>query len=118
LHLPDFDWLSVETHVTSRGVPDSNYCIDGKEGWIELKACDGWRAGIRAEQVAWAERRLRKGGRVLLAIRRAKRELWIFPGAAMRQLFASRLDAAVPLGRWGGGPATWDWAAIRSILIH
>src|SRR5215475_5876721 len=112
-NLPDFDWLSVETHGTSRGVPDSNYCVDGKEGWIELKACDGWRVSIRPEQAAWAELRLRKGGRVFLAVRRAKKELWLFSGAAMRLLIDARLDATAPLGRWEGGPRSWDWRVVR-----
>ena len=35
--------VRVENAVEA-GTPDVNYCIDGAEGWIELKQLDRWPA--------------------------------------------------------------------------
>ena len=91
-------------------MPDLNYCKDGVEGWVENKACDHWRCTIRPMQVGWAERRLIKGGRVFLAVRRCDTELWLYHGAMMRRLTVERLDVVPHLGHWRGGAARWDWA--------
>jgi hypothetical protein len=117
-HLKDFDWQSVETHITSRGVPDLNYCSNGAEGWIELKSCKHWRVAIRPEQVAWAERRMRKGGRVFLAVIRDRSELYLYHARDMRRLCSERLDAVEPLGRWQGKASQWDWFHIRHLLTR
>jgi hypothetical protein len=107
----------VETHSSGRGVPDSNFCYNGVEGWIEYKEARRWRVDIAPEQVAWAERRMRKGGRVFLAVR-MERRLWLFSGSAMRVIRAERgmISAAPILGEWDGGPARWDWVRILEIL--
>ena len=115
-NLRGFDWLAVETSATMRGVPDANYCGWGAEGWVETKATQGWRVKVRPEQVGWAERRLRAGGRVFLAVRRGGVELWLFTGWALRPLVTSRLDEVAALGRWRGGPGRWNWAAVAAAL--
>ena len=116
-HLPDFDWVSVETGLTERGVPDSNYCCDGVEGWIEHKTCRGWRVSIRPEQVAWCERRLRHGGHVFLAVRKPDYGMWLFAGENMRRLLDNRVCDLSPLGVWVGSPSRWDWEQIRKLLL-
>ena len=115
-NLHQFDWLAVETRSTSRGVPDVNYCIDGHEGWIEMKRCSGWRLRISPEQVGWAERRIDHGGRVFLVVRQPK-AMWIFAGKMMRHLTTERLDRVAPVGCWVGGPSAWDWGHIAAILV-
>jgi len=115
-NLRDFDWLAVETGLTTRGVPDANYCCDGAEGWIEAKTTIGWRVAVRPAQVGWAERRLRCGGRVFVAVRRKRAELWLFSGWALRPLTSRRLDTVAPLGCWRGGPSRWDWEEVRQLL--
>ena len=50
----------VESHATSLGVPDLNYCVDGVEGWLELKA--GPHIDIRASQVIWMKEHIASGG--------------------------------------------------------
>lgn len=127
-HLTDGHWQAVETWSTGQGVPDTNYCFPGGiEGWIEFKKTEGWRIDISAEQVAWAERRIRLGGRVFLGVRRQVEagrrrekadELWLFTGLAARFLISGRLQEASHLfGRWDGGPRAWPWVQIRNILI-
>ena len=63
-------------------------------------------------------RRLDHGGRVCVAVRRARTELWLFPGAAIGALKICRLDRVHSLGHWSGGPSKWDWMAIGNILIR
>lgn len=56
------------------GIPDTNYCFDGVEGWVELKygerpardstAVFKSRHNLTAEQVEWILARRRSGGRV------------------------------------------------------
>jgi Holliday junction resolvase len=104
--------------VTSPGVPDLNGCCKGIEFWIECKAADHWRIKYRYGQVGWIERRLAAGGRVFVAVRRARTELWLFHGEAARRLVDERLDEVEALGHWDKGPARWDWLAIARLLTE
>jgi len=109
-------WQSVETFATGRGVPDANYCLDGAEGWVEFKRVNGWQVEVRPEQVAWAERRRRNGGRVFLAARKAK-FLWLFDGADVRLVMGpAGVRSNAVLLHAAGGPQKWPWAAIRDLL--
>lgn len=130
-HLKSYgDFQAIETGLIGGGVPDSNFCIAGKEGWIECKRTSGWTIGnMEGNQVAWAERRVRNGGRVFCAVRRltdggprspAADELWLLRHTAMRLLLLkTRLDAlprAEILGHWVGGPSKWAWPDIAKCL--
>jgi len=119
---------SIETGGTGRGIPDLNGCLNGVESWIELKSTDAWNVVIRPEQVGWAEKRIRHGGRVFLATRRrhdggprkgpAVDELWIHRGSDIRHV--SRLglqEGPPPLIKSGGGPSRWLWPVIEEILF-
>jgi hypothetical protein len=130
--LPHFDWASIETASTAGGVPDSNYCCGGCEGWIEFKRTAGWTCPLRPAQVGWIARRVRHGGRVAVGLRqqapagprRDRRDrLWLLAGSAARELKsqgvgdAARLPPGTVLGYWDGGPAGWDWAAVADLLL-
>jgi len=117
-HLRGFDLQAIETGSTGGGVPDQNYCKNHIEGWVEGKACSHWRITIRPMQVGWAERRIRHGGRVFVAVRRVDVELWMFHGSLMRALQDARIDALPNLGHWTGGAARWDWDQIEQILLY
>src|SRR6266576_852567 len=110
------------------GVPDSNFCADGVEGWLEFKQTKAWAVGVQPAQVGWTERRLRAGGHVMVAVRRlvtsgprkvAADELWLLPGSQLRTLAQEGLDAAAlkPSYVGIGGPSRWNWSAIREFLI-
>ncbi len=125
VHLPLFDWQSIETGGVGLGVPDLNYCFAGQEGWLELKQTQAMAVSIDAVQVAWIERRLRAGGRVFVAVRRhcpsgprreARDELWLLHGAQSRNLHDHGLGQSDALLHCVGGPAKWDWAAVGKIL--
>jgi hypothetical protein len=118
-HLPQVDWLSVETAMTEGGVPDANGCVDGKEFWVEFKATRAWAVRVRPAQVGWIERRLRHGGRVFVAVRRqhasGSDELWLIQGGAVRGLRDYGLRCAfgaMKFGTWDGGPTAWNWAEV------
>ncbi len=134
-HLLWFDWCSVESGTTGRGIPDSNYCIkdavDGRgiEGWVEFKQTPGWTCPLRPEQVGWIMRRTRHGGRVHVAVRQratagpqrdSRDVLWLVPGGLAAQAKEHGLRG-LPLGRgvaaWHGGPGAWDWRAVAAVLV-
>lgn len=123
--LPHFHWLTVETGETEQGIPDSNFCINGNEGWIEYKKTHTNKVGLRAEQVGWLLRRSRAGGKTWIVVRYRhdggirKGEpadyLYIFNGNDARVVAVEGLRAK-PLARFVGGPSKWDWASIEAIL--
>ena len=115
-HIPQADWQAIESGTTGGGIPDLNGCFDGVEFWIECKATAGWRVKIRPAQVAWTERRMRHGGRVFLAVLRARKELWLFPADSMRALCQCRVDQVPALGHWSGGPSRWPWELVQNRL--
>lgn len=55
----------IESHATSIGQPDVNYCIDGIEGNVELKYTNSSKKGIilRPSQHQWFRKRVKAGGR-------------------------------------------------------
>jgi len=59
-HLGHFS--RVESHETSSGIPDVDYCIRGVEGHIELKFARGKIPKIRGTQVRWFRDRAKQGG--------------------------------------------------------
>lgn len=129
-----FHWQAVETGGTGLGIPDSNYCTlvgpgegVGVEGWVEFKQTDAWAVGLRIEQISWHKSRWRYGGLTHIATRRhhsggprkgqAVDELWIHQGRWVSELNRDGLKSDVPVaGVWSGGPANWDWDAVKSIL--
>lgn len=122
-----WDFQRIESGLTGGGVPDVSFCRDGVEGWIELKWTPGWKPRIRAEQIGWAERRLRHGGRVLMLTwrrcdsgprREAASELWIHSGWHMRHVLDHGLqDAPPPILRETGGPSQWRWDHIGEAIL-
>lgn len=125
--ISDFDWLPVETGLTSLGVADSNFCFQGQEAWIEYKQTDGWKVEVRPPQVGWHERRNRYGGRTFIAIRRQNStikggcvdDLYIVPGTWVRLLKDEGLRpiAEDPPFLTCGGPGDWDWDRVRDFLL-
>lgn len=130
-HLLGFDWTSIESGSTGGGIPDSNYCREGKEGWIEYKRTAGWAVTLEPEQVGWISRRVRNGGRVHVAVRRRHEggprlgppvdELWMFHGSGAKEakLYGLRGEWCTHHARrWIGGPTSgWDWQAVREFLL-
>lgn len=116
-HLPDVDWVRIESGLTSLGIPDLNYAFGGREGWLELKVVKaGFKIGIRPHQVAWIERRIRHGGRVFILVRKGD-DGWLFHGRMVRTLLLEGLRAAeAALVHCQGAPANWDWHKIQGHL--
>jgi hypothetical protein len=109
-------WTAIETGMTAQGVPDANYCFNGgHEGWLECKKTDAWAVRMRVLQVGWILRRIRMGGHVCIAIRRATDELWLVDGAFVAELAAGGLKN-VPHVKWVGGKDSWDWKQIEQYL--
>lgn len=121
-----FHWQSIETGGTGRGIPDSNYCADGIEGWVEFKQTEGWAVTLSPEQVAWHLQRNKRGGRTHIAIRRkhdggpfkglAVDELWIGQGCDVREMKTDGLKAKLLWRVYRGGPSNWDWNSVCAAL--
>lgn len=59
----------LESHATAAGVPDTNYCINGTEGWIEMKFTRGNKKfKYRGTQKAWFRDRLKAGTKNLFIL--------------------------------------------------
>lgn len=120
-HLPGH-WQSIESASTSQGIPDSSYCIEGAEGWVEFKQTHAWAVSFRTTQPGWVHQRTRAGGRVWIAVRRWRNtqetdELWMVPGwqcanVARHGLRHVEEDCHILLG----GPRHWDWAMVELLL--
>lgn len=128
LKLPRFHWQAIESGLTGGGIPDSNYCYIGKEGWIEHKlstTTPRLSYPLSPDQIGWHERRYRAGGRTFIAIRfrhpggprkgKAVDALFLYPGSKVRSVALLGLSVA-PLARFEGGPSRWPWAKIAEIL--
>jgi hypothetical protein len=51
----------IESHATAVGIPDTNYCIKGVEGWIEMKYVFGdKKVKVRPMQWTWFRKRLKE----------------------------------------------------------
>lgn len=121
-------WQAIETGGTGLGIPDSNYCIDSKEGWVEFKQTDSWSVGMRPEQCSWLRTRRARGGVAWIAVRRkhdggprkgaAVDELWLCDGEWAQILSDHGLKHPDILwaGVWSGGPARWQWGEVGAIL--
>lgn len=122
-------WQSIETGLTGRGIPDSNFCgPDVGEGWVEFKLTDAWSVGLDPEQVGWLKKRILCGGRTFVAVRRRHGggprkgdpvdELWLCSGRWAGELRREGLRHPDVrwLGVWSGGPAAWNWDEVRSCL--
>ncbi len=127
-HVIGFDWQSIESATTGGGIPDSNWCHKGREGWIEFKQTNGWAVTLEPAQIGWIARRVRHGGRVHVAVRRRTQggprvgppvdQLWLFSGALAVPARTSGLRGAWAgeAHRWDGGPSSWDWDAVAEVL--
>lgn len=111
-YIPEAHWQPVETWSTGQGVPDTEYCLDGRTGWIEFKKIKGKKVALSPFQVAWLLRRVRAGGRCLIAARK-EQSLFLYHGCLADQVAAG---TAAPLLQCDGGPVAWDWQAIKSLM--
>lgn len=122
------DWASIESPFTSGGIPDSNFCINGIEGWLELKQTKGHAVTLLPAQIGWISRRVRNGGRVYIAVRQqapagprreARDSLWLFHGMWAKRAKVDGLRGAWSEQAlvWHGGPSQWDWAAVQARLV-
>ena len=106
------------------GVPDLSYCVDGVEGHIELKFMDSLPArnstavfgprtakGMEDDQIAWAERRLRAGGRTYVFAQVGK-YLYLFHGGIAKVFNSLTEPEMTRMAMWDCGPTVpaddWD----------
>lgn len=129
-HLPRPSWLwtPLETGGTHNGVPDSHYrhTVTRASGFLEVKATEGWAVTVRPHQVSWIRSHVDAGERVLVGVRARGAgsanglgdALWLLHGDCIEELqeHGLKLPESFVLGRWYGGPRTWDWAAITRLL--
>ena len=85
-HIPkDAHVQRIETGLTGKGVPDLNYCQNGKEIWIELKSIQGNKSQLSPFQIAWIHNRAKAGGNCYVLIRKNK-EIRLFQPKTLEEL--------------------------------
>ena len=101
--------LSRVENMVEAGMPDVNFCVDGVEGWVELKHCNAIpkRAGtplfgdegLRDSQIVWIYKRVKRGGRVWI-VAQADDILFIVHGKHARIFNEQTFDELVGLSEW------------------
>lgn len=119
-HAGHFD--RIESHATSQGRPDVNYCIDACVGDIELKIYDRKRGGLilRANQNAWICNRVRHGGRVFILARYddefGNATYMLIPGSRSKELIHDRSYD----GWYNQATFAWqnkiNWSELKAVL--
>ncbi len=92
--------VNMEPGITSPGIPDLNWCMDGIIGDLELKFACGKRdraPHIRPSQLVWFRDRIRAGGYPMLAYYIEESEftdeVYVFQGRYIEQLaLCKKLD--------------------------
>lgn len=125
-NLKTFHWQSIESWITGNGIPDSNFCVRGIEGWVEFKKTDAnMIASLDPDQVGWHMRRSRAGGRSFFAVRfrhaggprkgPSADTLYIYAGRQAKALILEGLRTQ-PLAAYSGGPSKWPWERVEKVL--
>lgn len=118
----------IESGV-SFGIPDVNFTIDGRDGWLELKACDlpardatrilPAGKGLRVEQIAWHVKAHACGTRSFVLIQAGDMR-WLLGGDLARDINEMNRAAMSHAALWSlTGPAnTSDCAVLRDALAY
>lgn len=102
-------YVRIENGEIGPGTPDVSFCVNGTEGWMELKDARSQTAsipfpnenvGLHKSQIRWIKDRLAAGGNVWIVARVGKLILFIpgkyyaaFNGAELRRLrFFAKLE--------------------------
>lgn len=114
------------------GMPDSNYCLQGTEGWVEIKAPEvptredsrviGASHPISLDQGNWFLRQRNAGGRVSLYV--ATDSVLVLIGGALvatdyEYVNALSMPELINLSDWFAFPRKCgkaEWTALRKIL--
>lgn len=117
-HLGHF--CRVESGLTSPGIPDIEYCIEGVRNNLELKHADKKaRPKVRPTQVRWFRKRNRAGGRPWLFLRDDRGVTpmyYLFDCKTVPKLARLHVDEWLPLAfrTWAG---KMDWHQFFGMLI-
>lgn len=114
-------WDRIESHATSQGRPDCNWCNEGDVADIELKIYDPKKNGfvLRANQNAWMRNRVRNGGKVFIFARfdSVTGPIYLLiPGTRSRALIHERSYEAwrnQAIWVWEGTP---DWEIFQRLV--
>lgn len=98
----------VESRLTSAGIPDINYCIQGHESHIELKySDDGSAPKVRSTQTNWFRDRVKAGGRP-----------WVFSLIEVGDRKMYMLHKGDDMTRLARSKSTIEWANMSYCLWH
>ena len=113
-HIPkDAHVQRIETGLTGKGVPDLNYCQNGKEIWIELKSIQGNKSQLSPFQIAWIHNRAKAGGNCYVLIRKNK-EIRLFQPKTLEELQELNWNSEPSIGT----TAPYDWPHLFSAIYN
>lgn len=84
-------------------------------GLVEFKQTSGWRVRFQPLQIPFIHRVSRLGGRVFVAVRRKKDELFVIEGSKILELEEFGLKKFSPIE--GIGARNWNWDEVESRLL-
>tara|TARA_R110000765_G_scaffold19517_6_gene51134 strand:+ start:3553 stop:3969 length:417 start_codon:yes stop_codon:yes gene_type:complete len=117
----DVHYQHIETGSVGTGIPDTNFCHEGREQWIEFKVVVGKQVGLMPTQVAWIWKRTKAGGHVWViardkydGVRKGKGDtIYMWPGAEVREVKEHGVDHPAH----GIYHKPFDWPTIMGQLL-
>lgn len=107
----------IESHDTSPGFPDVNFCVLGFEGNVELKFSDDLKhmPEIRPSQIRWMNKRVKCGGNPWLLVK------WGNTYMLIRGQYAKFIYKSNNIDLWVNySVRTWstmNWAEMLDIML-
>lgn len=96
------------------GMPDVNFCHEGRESWLELKVARGGHKDplslLEPEQIIWHMKRVHEQGRVYVMVRDSN---WL---TLFKATYGSRVQCNYAQVWRGQKP--WVWDELQDILKH
>lgn len=107
------------------GNPDTNYCIHGRDGWIEIKYKEDYpvrpstpvmRNALRPSQIIWFRDRLKAGSRHIFFFIRISTDYYLLGGNCYTEFDSLTRGNFGEQSVWWGGVRNCDWDKLFRIL--
>jgi len=123
------DRLERIENVVGVGTPDVNYCIEGVEGWIEIKsplapkrkttAVLKSQHNLSQDQMNWFKKQFNAGGNGFILIC-MKTKWMLVDGSWADQINEMTINRLLEISAWRAGAPIFDgqWETLRMRLKH
>jgi hypothetical protein len=125
-NIKEFGHVEAIENGAGVGNPDVNYCIEGYEGWIEIKYREKWpirssTPGIgkclKPSQPIWFKKRLDAGAKRIFLYLRIENEFMLLAGERYVDFETLTRQELYDASLWFGETRDCDWQALVRMLI-